>query len=349
MVINRLKGDDPLKPNEKYFRHVDSIINIAAEKGLFIGLLPTWGDKVDKQWGQGPVIFDVQNAFQYGKWIGNRYKDYPNIIWINGGDRNCGGGNYQVWDALALGIKSVDKNHLMTFHPWGGTGSSACFQNSDWLDFNMLQSGHSDRFIANYDMVHADYDRIPVKPCMDGEPNYEDHPINWDPANGWFNDWDVRRAAYQSVFDGGMGVTYGCHAIWQFLDKGRTAITWARHYWYEDLDLPGAFDMMYLRELIESKPFFSRIPDQSMIIGDDSGFTNKIIACRGDGYGFVYLPANKGVTVKLSLISSDNNVSWFNPRTGKYKAVGEIKENEKYFEVPVQGVDWVLVVEAANQ
>ena len=86
-----------------------------------------------------------------------------------------------------------------------------------------------------------------------------------------------------------------------------------------------------------------------MIIGDDSGFTNKIIACRGDGYGFVYLPANKGVTVKLSLISSDNNVSWFNPRTGKYKAVGEIKENEKYFEVPVQGVDWVLVVEAANQ
>ncbi len=171
------EGDDPLKPNEKYFRHVDSIINIAAEKGLFIGLLPTWGDKVDKQWGIGPVIFDVQNAFQYGKWIGNRYKDYPNIIWINGGDRNCDGGNYQVWDALALGIKSVDKNHLMTFHPWGGTSSSACFQNTDWLDFNMLQSGHSDRFIANYDMVHADYDRIPVKPCMDGEPNYEDHPI----------------------------------------------------------------------------------------------------------------------------------------------------------------------------
>ncbi len=104
------EDDNPLRPNEKYFSHIDSVIRIAGSKGLFIGLLPTWGDKVDKQWGLGPVIFDVQNAYKYGQWIGNRYKDFPNIIWINGGDRNCGGGNFQVWDALGMGIKSTDSD-----------------------------------------------------------------------------------------------------------------------------------------------------------------------------------------------------------------------------------------------
>ena len=237
----------------------------------------------------------------------------------------------------------------MTFHPWGGTSSSACFQESKWLDFNMLQSGHGDRYIPNYDMVHADYNREPVKPCMDGEPNYEDHAIQWDPVNGWFDEWDVRRAAYQSVFAGGMGVTYGCHPIWQFYDKGRVPITSARHFWDDVLDLPGASDMIYLRKLVESKPFFSRIPDQSLITGDDSGFTNRIVSCRGDGYGFIYLPANKGVNVKLSLIGPVNKISWFNPRNGNYKNLGVFGENEKYFSVPVQGIDWVLVIETNDK
>ncbi len=339
------EGNDPLQPNETYFAHMDSVIRIAEQKGLFIGLLSTWGDKVDKQWGAGPVLFNIQNARQYGQWIGKRYKDFRNIIWINGGDRNCSGDYTSVWDALARGIKSADGNHLMTFHPWGGTSSSACFQDTDWLDFNMLQSGHSDRFIENYAMVADDYKRIPVKPCMDGEPNYEDHPINWDPANGWFDEWDVRRAAYQSVFAGGMGVTYGCHPVWQFFDRGRTPIAYVRHNWYEVLDLPGALDMLYLRRLIESKPFYSRVPDPEMIVADESGFTNKILACRGEGYGFVYLPANKGVRVRLDRVGANNKVLWYNPRNGKYIQTGTFSESEKYFSVPVRGIDWVLVIE----
>ena len=116
-----LLDNDPLKPNEAYFAHVDWVIRKAQEKGICIGLLPTWGDKVDKRWGVGPIIFNKENAYKYGQWIGNRYKDYPNIIWINGGDREGGGDNKPVWDALAEGIKLVDKNHLMTYHPGGET------------------------------------------------------------------------------------------------------------------------------------------------------------------------------------------------------------------------------------
>src|SRR5450759_5660232 len=83
-----LINNNPLTPNEKYFEHVDWVIKAAAEKGLYIGLLPTWGDKWNKKWGIGPKIFNPENAKAYGKFLGQRYKTYPNIIWILGGDRH---------------------------------------------------------------------------------------------------------------------------------------------------------------------------------------------------------------------------------------------------------------------
>ena len=78
---------NPSKPNEKYFKVIDSAIHMAKQRNLFIGLLPTWGDKVTRMWGEGPVVFDSVNAYSYGKWIGSRYKKESNIIWILGGDR----------------------------------------------------------------------------------------------------------------------------------------------------------------------------------------------------------------------------------------------------------------------
>ena len=198
-----LTDNDPAKPNEAYFEHVDWVIRKAEEKGIFIGLLPTWGDKVDPaSWGKGPKIFNKDNAFIYGQWIGSRYRNFPNIIWINGGDRDGGGSNTPVWEALAAGIKSVDKNHLMTFHPWGERSSSEWFHNSSWLDFNMCQTGHGQRSYAIYKrIVERDYNLTPVKPCFDGEPRYEDHPVGWNPeVLGWFNDADVRQALYWNLF-----------------------------------------------------------------------------------------------------------------------------------------------------
>jgi hypothetical protein len=211
----------------------------------------------------------------------------------------------------------------------------------------MFQSGHSDKFLPNYQMINLDYGLQPVKPCMDGEPCYEDHPVNWDGKYGWFDDDDVRRAAYWALFAGAHGHTYGCHPVWQMLDQGRQPIGNARHYWYEVLDLPGAWDMIHVRRLMESRPFKTGIPDQTLITSDAGNRVNHIQAIRGEGYAFIYLPANQGVSIDCNkLHAAEITAWWYNPRTGEAEKTGVFKGTGiHYFEVPVSGIDWVLVLD----
>jgi hypothetical protein len=350
-----LINNDPLKPNEKYFAYVDLLINMARAKGIFIGLLPTWGDKIDKKWGIGPVIFNKENIYLYGQWIGKRYKDFKNIIWIIGGDRDGGGENKAIWDALAEGIKSVDKNHLMTYHPGGERSSSEWFHESNWLDFNMCQTGHGQRSYAIYKrLIVRDYNLIPVKPCLDGEPRYEDHPVNWNPdVLGWFDDADIRQSLYWNLFSGSFGHTYGCHPIWQFLTPEREPIGFARHNWYEVLDLAGAGDLIHARRLLESRPFLSRVPDQSLIIPAYFPETDYVVATRGDGYAFVYFPTGWPAEIQLNKIGAKSvNAYWFNPRNGETKFIETVSGTvRRTYTAPTsgRGNDWILILDDSSK
>jgi hypothetical protein len=351
-----LIDNDPRRPDRDYFAFVDSVIRLAETKGIFIGLLPTWGDKVDRStWGAGPKIFNPENALAYGKFLGERYRNFPNIIWICGGDRSGGtnsagtGSNFAVWDALGNGIRTADPNHLITYHPWGEKSSSEWFQSCDWLDFNMCQTGHGQRTHAIYRLITADYSLKPVKPCMDGEPRYEDHPINWKPDSlGWFNEMHIRQAAYWNLFAGSHGHTYGCHPIWQMAAPGRELVGLARHYWYEVMDLPGAWQMLNVRRLMESRPMLNRIPFQE-IVNDPGDENSYIAATRGDGYIMIYTALGNDIKLNGNLLPAVNYTAWwFDPRSGKSVRSGAVvKKSMLQFSAPSRGpgFDWVLVLD----
>lgn len=350
-----LIDNDLTKPNEEYFKHVDYVVNKAKEKGIYIGMLPTWGDKVGPKYehGSGPErLINTSNARTYGEFLGRRYQDYPNIIWILGGDRPAEGFE-DVWREMARGINAGDEGrHLITYHPLGVNSSSRWFPNEDWLDFHMIQSGHNARDLPNYEVITSDYNKSPTKPTLDGEPRYEDHPISWNPEKGWFDEFDVRQAAYWGVFAGAMGTTYGAHGIWQMYAPGRTPISSARTYWYDSLNLDGAWDMMHLRYLMESRPFLSRVPDQSLIASREGSGADHVRATRGDGYLFIYLPTGKKVTVQMGKISGNELKGWwFDPRTGEATSVGNFpNRGTQEFDPPGEagrGNDWVLVLDDA--
>ena len=162
----------------------------------------------------------VEQAKAYGKFLAERYKDEPNIIWFIGGDIR-GDVKTAEWEALATSIKAIDKNHLMTFHPRGRTTSATWFNNAPWLDFNMFQSGHrryGQRFgdgdypieenteEDNWRFVERSMAMEPMKPVIDGEPIYEEIPHGLHDENELlWKDYDVRRYAYWSVFAGAFG------------------------------------------------------------------------------------------------------------------------------------------------
>jgi hypothetical protein len=359
-----LNNLDPTQPNEAYFELVDWTVQQALQKNIFMGLLPTWGDKVTKLWGEGPVIFNEDNAYVYGKWLGNRYKQYPNIIWILGGDRPAVRDSLDwrpIWRAMAKGIKEGTGNKaIFSYHTWGGENSTSQYlHNEDWLHINMMQSGHGGGHdVPVWKWIERDISLTPVKPTLDSEPNYEDHPVNpwpkWDPANGYFRDYDVRKQCYRSVFAGGCGVTYGHHAVWQFWSNREEKINYADRYWTEAIDRPGAYQVGYLRKLIELRSPLGRIPDES-ILADGQGDKGEYATAfrdKDNRYAMVYLPVGKKIKLNLSFIKSATVIAWwFNPRTGKpTKKTTIAKSAAATFTAPSAGLenDWVLVVEDAK-
>ncbi len=353
-----LVNDDPTKPNEEYFKHVDYIVNKAGSLGLYIGMLPTWGDKIFKdKWGEGPEIFNPQNAEAYGRYLGNRYKNKP-IIWIMGGDRNPRNKqDVAIWRALAAGIVAGagDGNQdkvLMTFHPQPKEkgGSSTWFHNDAWLDFNMFQTGHC-RFSDVYDRISHDYNLTNTKPTMDGEPIYEDHPVCFNAKeNGYSKAYDVRRAAYLDLFAGAHGHTYGCHAIWQMNKPQGKNVNGPLGPWSEAIHLPGSGHMSHVRALIESRPFLDRVPDQTLITEAFEG-GDRIQATRGKDYAFIYSTSGKPFTVNMGkIMGKELTARWFDPRTGVSTHLGKFKNTgSQKFTPPSQGIDndWVLILDDA--
>ncbi|MEP7142231.1 MAG: glycoside hydrolase family 140 protein [Ferruginibacter sp.] len=352
-----LENFDPTHPNDKFFTLIDSTVHLAAARGIFIGLLPTWGDKVTKMWGTGPVIFDSVNAYIYGKWIGNRYRNDPNIIWIAGGDRPAFTDTIDwrpVWRSMIKGIREgTGGKALITYHPSGESSSTQFWKNESALDLNMMQSGHRMHDLPVWEWIRKDYSLTPAKPVLDGEPNYEDHPVNWDPKNGYFRAYDVRKQIYRSVFSGACGVTYGHNSIFQFYGQHDKKINFADRYWTEALDRPGAFQAGYLKHLILSRPSLYRLPDQGIIENEQGKAGDYMCAFRDSigSYIMVYIPVGKTVTINTaSICSAKLRCWWFNPQTAQVKAIGVIS-NSKSVQMtsPTQGNgnDWVLVIDDA--
>ena len=359
-----LIDNNPLKPNEKYFAHMDWVIKKAEEKGIFIGLLPTWGDKWNKKWGEGPQIFNPESARGYGKFLGQRYKNSPNIIWILGGDRPIEMElHVQIINAMAQGVREGDGgNHLISLHPTGGNGSAQNFHNETWLDFNMRQNGHSMSYTERYYMTFEDYKLSPTKPVFDAEPIYEDHPINFNPdQNGHSTSADVRRPLYWDLFGGAFGHTYGHHSVWQMYAPGRFPINRPLMPWYDAINQPGAAQMMYGRLLMESRPFLTRIPDNSFIVADEvttsvpgAGAYRFVSTRDQDGtYAMVYVPIGRRFTVRMDVIKGRELIAWwFNPRNGEAKQAGKFANtgNQAFISpTPGENLDWVLVLDDASK
>ena len=350
-------------PDNDYWDHVDFIVAKANALGLYIGFLPTWGRYWHDEVKDGKPLFTPAHAEIYGEWLGRRYRD-AGLIWILGGDRMVENDRQkETIRAMARGLRRGDGGaHLMTFHPRGGSGSAEVFHADAWLDINMRQNGHVAEFTGRYDKTRTDYDRTPVKPVLDGEPVYEDHPLSFKAKElGHSIAADVRRPLYWDLFTGACGHTYGHHSVWQMWAPPRPPINHPLMPWQEAIAQPGAGQMQHARRLLESRPYLTRVPDDSVIAEDRvptsvPGAGRYRFAATRDSegsYAMVYAPVGRAFTVHMDKVRGGTvKAWWFNPRNGAATPIGEFEnKGRRTFLPPEPGemLDWVLVLDDASR
>lgn len=354
-----------------YWEHLDYIVDMAAANGIYIAMDCIWGSQINQM--------TPQKAALYGKFLGERYKNKPNIIWMIGGDI-MGDKGMDSWDALARAIKKADPNHVMTFHPRGRTTSAWWYNDREWLDFNMFQSGHRRYGQRNGDGDYTIKDNTEednwryvlmgagdkeqsagnrtvkggMKPVIDGEPSYEDIPqgLHDFSAPRW-QDYDVRRYAYWAVFGGCFGHTYGHNSIMQFMRPGLLGSFGAEKPWWEAMKDPGYGQMKYLKWLMLSVPFTQGENDQSVIASQNGERYDRIIATRGTDYLLVYNYSGKPMQIDLRKISgAKKNVWMMNPADGTLTYLGEYGNGVSEFTIDgayLRGSDRVLIAIDASK
>ncbi len=295
--------ESPAHPNDAYFEHVDRLVRFAEEQGLALAMLPTWGYYINDA-----RLFTPETARAYGRWLGARYQDRPNIIWVNGGDRIATGFE-PVYRALAEGLREGDGGvHLISYHPCGWRSSSQWFHQESWLDFNMIQTWTE--WAKVYPAVITDSLLVPIKPVVLAEGAYENGP---EYPQGPITPLIVRRQAWWAFLAGGF-FTYGQNQMWR-MEPG----------WTATFDTPGANHMTQFKSIATSRPWWNRVPDQGLFASGVSSERTLNAAVRSvDGnWALIYLSSQCHVLIHLDKIATrEVQVTLINPQNGERRDAG---------------------------
>jgi hypothetical protein len=333
--------NNPLTPNEAYFKHVDAVVEIAQENNVAISM--TLFHQRYRRY------ITVRNARAWARWVAGRYKDSPTIVWSMTPEAKSA--FVPILLELAAGLREGDGGrHLITLKPDPAPHSSSFIHGENWLAFDSMQTWNRVELI--YPMVSADYHLKPAKPVLMAEGAYEaGTEYGFDVTPLW-----VRRQSYYSYLAGGHH-TYGHNDSWRVLPT-----------WKQALDAPGATQMGILKRIfLERKEWWYLIPDQSVFArgGNTSGKLLNLAARHKDGqWLMVYLGGYKGpisiiteylgskasISIHMNKIRAGKSVNafWINPATGQSLAIGHFpNKGVQSFVPPEKWEDTVLILEAS--
>jgi hypothetical protein len=323
---------DVTRPNEPYWRHLDHVLEAAAARGLLIAISAAWFGAGGKGWRPD---LNPENARAYGRYLGQRYRRFDNLWWIQGGDNNPGD-KAEVSRALAAGIRETAPHHLQTYHAARDHASAFFFAEEDWLDINFAYT-----YLVTYQQVREEYRRAGrVRPIVLSETGYEG-----EKNPGYIVEArHIRRQAYWALLSGACGHAYGSATIWHFGDG-----------WREAMDKPGLRHMKHVRTLFESVPWWRLVPDVNGElltegVGTD-GQDDFAVAARttDDAKAVVYLPTPRPVRLDLSRLRGTVTARWYDPTTGESRDAAT--DSARRFSPPEKNAagdgDWALVLESA--
>lgn len=346
--------------NKAYFEYANQVIDYAESLGIYVALVPTWGSFFKKN------VLNEDNVSEFATFLVDTFAHHKNLIWVLGGDVK-GDVNIPAFDKMGKAIKAKDTEHLMTFHPFGRTLSARWFNDCQWLDFNMFQSGHRrydqmrlkawddvpEKYYGEdaWEYVVENHSYKPAKPCLDGEPSYEGIVQGLhDHKQPYWEEKDVRRYAYWSVFAGACGFTYGNNAIIQFYDPAKGPGAYGtREHWKEALHSPGGMQLRFLKELMESVDYTNGCSHEEYLVSPQKERYHRISIFGGDNYLFVYDYSGDEFEISMNAYKGKTmDAYWMNPQSGVLSYIDTYTDAENLKFYPTKrhedSNDWVLVL-----
>jgi hypothetical protein len=337
------------KPNDAYFARLDHMVALAAKHGLF-----TFLDPMETN-GWIPTLHNngLSAAYAYGEYLGNRYKRFTNVAWINGND-------FITWknakddaliQAVAKGIQSTDPGHLQTVELNYETSSS--LDDPSWAPLISLNGTYT--YSPTYMQMLYSYNQRPVMPVYLVEAHYDQENVGHPPDYG--TPPVLRREEYWAMLTGGTGIFYGNFYTWSF------SLGW-KHY----IDTEGVAELTIWKDFFSSLPWHELVPDQDHStvtdgLGSYGTFKTPVsqsdyctAAKTADGsFVIAYMPTARTVTVNMATLKAPTKAEWFDPTNGNYTPVSAdpLTNSGTHQFTPPQtngegGTDWVLLLDASG-
>jgi hypothetical protein len=320
-------NDDPLTPNEAYFQNVDAVVQIALENSMVISMT-LYHQRYRK-------YITAENGRAWAKWLAQRYKDVPNIVWSMTPEAKKE--FVPVLRELAAGLHEGDGGyHPITFKPDPAPYSSSFIHEENWLDFNSMQTWKSVELI--YPMVTNDYNLKPVKPVLMAEGAYEHgSEYGFDVSPLW-----IRRQAYYSYLAGAHH-TYGHNDSWRVLPT-----------WKQALDAPGAIQLGILKKVfLGLNEWWYLVPDQSIFASGSQtqGQILNLAARHKDGkWVMAYLGNKASFSINMDkIIAAKVDACWVDPKSGNSTEAGSfINTGTQSFSTLDDWEDAILILESSQ-
>jgi hypothetical protein len=305
--------------NPAYFSRFDYIVDQAATRGIVVLSFPLYLGANCSEKGFAPqVTADTTAHLQaYGTFLGNRYKDKGNIIWVIGGDESPFTCSLSAKvDAFATALVAADPNHLVTEHNQGGEAVTPWLAGGvpSWLTLNTTYGPSP----LSFTQGQTAWNRTPTRPFFHLEAYYEnEHSITRH---------DLRAEAYWSTLTNGCGYIFGNCPLWKFGSSVASNACPAGGSWPTAMNANGSLDMTRFKNLFTSVEWQKMVPDfthTTVTSGFGTGSSTVTTARASDGsFVISYLPVVTGITVNMTRLSGSSvTARWYDPTNGTYSTV----------------------------
>jgi hypothetical protein len=338
-----LTPGDFTSPNESYFAHADWVVQRAAKEGFLVLLAPCYAgfNGGAEGWYREMVAAGADKLHRYGEYLGRRYRDFKNIVWVNAGDYDPP--DKSLVRAVAGGIMSNDSQALQTAQGSPESSSLDYWGSEQWLQLNAVYT-----YAPVYMAMRYQRARPERMPYFLIESVYE----NEHGATGQ----RLRTQAYQALLFGAAGQVFGNNPIWHFDGPGLYS---TRVSWEDSLGSEGARSIMHLGSLMGAFAWWKMVPDLGgSLLSEGLGPRQEraVAALAEDGsFALAYLPSRRDVAIDLGrLVGPRVAARWYDPADGRFAdaigsplvASGRHRFGSELVSNSAGEDDWVLVLES---